>query len=555
MSRSHYTKLQRRFGRVLTDCERYYMEGALRSGAHVAKAVNDKVSAQRSAPLLASVGQGKMASGGGARSRERAAFEREIEILLSTPDRGQERETAEGLRRKLRFLSFLPHFTEVKGKDVPLTPAVMDPGFYDGPTGYKMTDQPKLRDCLTEVMKKKEFRGMKVALVDLTKDVGQPQLIAHLPKEQVFAASVPKIAPMLAAFQLCHDLRVARDQKKAKTLDELFDLVRDDWAGTQHDPGGKATPFTRGVSLRGRLVLVPSGKVALGEPKAPRLENVIAPAPAGGAVKIEFRSTGEDKAKLREIIEGFNEPAEARKKLKEARRKGNGSGIKDAQKRLAEAEKKFPEFKKKLEALGFLERMRVMMGGQVPASNFATSTIVHDLGYLYIASTLLQSGLYDTNRKGGLWLGADYWRTEWRGPLAGGSSQSATAGSLAAFMTLLMQNRLVNAPASVEMQALMKKEPNPTHPGIVSWFKEGLLDLQNQGSLKTVLSKLGVVSKVYDCAFIEREVDTGKGIKVLRYVAVGLEAGKKDQLKALILDLDKCILANNGLTPQQGGHP
>jgi hypothetical protein len=34
-----------------------------------------------------------------------------------------------------------------------------------------------------------------------------------------------------------------------------------------------------------------------------------------------------------------------------------------------------------------------------------------------------------------------------------------------------------------------------------------------------------------------------------------LEAGKKDQLKALILDLDKCILANNGLTPQQGGHP
>jgi hypothetical protein len=73
--------------------------------------------------------------------------------------------------------------------------------------------------------------------------------------------------------------------------------------------------------------------------------------------------------------------------------------------------------------------------------------------------------------------------------------------------------------------------------------------------LKTVLSKLGVVSKVYDCAFIEREVDTGKGIKVLRYVAVGLEAGKKDQLKALILDLDKCILANNGLTPQQGGHP
>ena len=449
----------------------------------------------------------------------------EDELLLEsygsgTSDLLPEEETAKGLTKKLKYLSLLPHSVEASGKDVALTPSVMDPGIYDGPEKYKIA--PKLQECLMGVMNKKAFSHIRVTLVDLTKDATKPEFAGFNHKSQIFAASVPKIAAMLAAFQLRHDLRASLKQKGSKTLDELFAQVRDDWANTQAATKDKATPFTLGVSLKGKLVLVQGEKIPLGEPKAPRLESVFAGAKVGSPVTIEFESTGESKVQLGTIIEDFN-------KTKKGARE-------------------------KLDALGFLERMRIMVGGLVPASNYATSTIVRDVGFLYIASTLIQSGLYDTNRNGGLWLGADYWGSTWRGPLGGGAAQSATAGSLAAFMTLLAQNRLVSPQGSADASALMKKEPNPTHPGIVSWFKEGLKGLKDGGTLNLVLSKLGAHSGVDDCTLIEREVDLGSSKRVLRYVAVGLRARSSKELKRLILELDRCILANNGLTPAQGGH-
>lgn len=478
--------------------------------------------------------------------------------------------TADELSKKLKHLSFLPHFVEVNGKDVRLRPSTMDPGIYDGREKYKINENKKLQDCLKEVMKKKEFRHIKVALVDLTKGVMQPEFAASFDyREQVFVASVAKIAAMLAAYQLRHDLRrVALNVRKwAKNTNELFKLVRVVWGNTQHDPpGGKATPFTSGVSLRGDLVLMNGSKIPLDKAKAPRLGDVFADA-KGDPVPIEFKSTGEGKAQLKTIIDEFNltkEKAELEKAEKELKNAKSESARKAAQRKLAEAKNKLDEAKRtkrpqaqqKINALGFLERMRVMIGGLVPASNFATSTIVRDVGYLYIFSTLLQSGLHDTCRNGGLWLGADYWSSIWSGPLGGGS-QSATAGSLAAFMTLLVQGRLVSRDASVRMQRLMMKAPNPTptHPVTFSPFKKGLKQLPNKGSLKTVLSKLGLHKGVDDCAFIEREVDCGndrKGKKwklTLRYVAVGLRAKSETELEKLILELDKCILANNANTP------
>jgi hypothetical protein len=66
-----------------------------------------------------------------------------------------------------------------------------------------------------------------------------------------------------------------------------------------------------------------------------------------------------------------------------------------------------------------------------------------------------------------------------------------------------------------------------------------------------VLSKVGLARGGADeCAYIEREVDNGKGgTKLLRYVAVGLRAKQGSDLEQLIIELDKCILANNGLKP------
>ena len=335
----------------------------------------------------------------------------------------QTEETLEGLRKKLKYFSFLPHFVEIGGKNVTLTATAMDLKIYDGPEKYRIA--PKLQDCLMGVMKKKGLGHIKVAIVDLTKGNTQPELAAYDHKQPVFAASIPKIAAMLGAFQLRHDLEVSLKQKGAKTLDELFSLVRNRWGRHLTRPRRQGDKLAQAVSLRGKLVLGNGAKIALGEPKSPRLENIFAAVPTGKPVTIEFMSTGEDKAGLKKVIDEFNK------------------GVAGA--------------KQKLRDLGFVERLRVMIGGMVPASNYATSTIVGDVGFLYIASTLLQSGLYDTNRNGGLWLGADYWTTTWRGALRGGGAQSATAGSLAAFMTLLAQKCLVSPKASTEMQGLMRE--------------------------------------------------------------------------------------------------
>ena len=189
-------------------------------------------------------------------------------------------------------------------------------------------------------------------------------------------------------------------------------------------------------------------------------------------------------------------------------------------------------------------------------SDYAVSTVVRDLGFPYIASTLIQSGLYDPSRGGGLWLGNDYQGIEWNGALAGGDSISATAGSLAAFMTLLAQKRLISKEASEDMQFFLEKVPGVPFPGYGSWFKKGLQNPDRP--LKSVLSKVGQARNGADeCAYIERWVDNGKGgKKLLCYVAVGLRA-KMDgsTLEQLIIELDKCILANNDLRPEHGGHP
>ena len=59
------------------------------------------------------------------------------------------------------------------------------------------------------VMDNKKFRHIQVALVDLTKGVMQPEFAASFDhKQPVIAASIPKVAAILAAFQLQHDLRV-----------------------------------------------------------------------------------------------------------------------------------------------------------------------------------------------------------------------------------------------------------------------------------------------------------------------------------------------------------
>jgi V8-like Glu-specific endopeptidase len=450
--------------------------------------------------------------------------ESELDDLASL----EEGETPKAAAAKLQLAVLPRHLAAVSGKDVELTPSVMDPGIYDGAEKYKLTEP--LQTCLMEAMKRSKLTHIKVALVDLTKGVNKPEFAGFNHNKQVFAASVPKIAAMLGALQLRHDLRGALAQKKSKNLADLFAAVRTDWKGTH------AAPY----------------------PKAPELERVVADVTTGSPIAIAFRSTGETKDQLSTLIDEFNATQKAFSKAQKALRlaKGRPALEKAAGAKVVATKVKFEAARQAVADLGFLERLRIAIGGNVPASNYAISTIVRDVGYVYIASSLVQSGLHDGKRNGGLWLAADYWSTGWASgkALGSGIAQSATAGSLAAFMTLLAQDRLVSPQASIEMKALMKKEPNPTHPGIASWFKEGLKTLKDEGLLKRVFSKVGAMQGVDDCTLIERKVIVGSTQKLLCYVAVGLRSRESDELIKLILELDKCILANNGLTPAQGGH-
>ena len=406
----------------------------------------------------------------------------------------------------------LPHVGVILGSEAPLSPLAMNPGIYDGPIKYKVADPFQKR--LNAVMNKKGFRHIKVALVDLTKGVSQPEFAGFFHKQQVTVADIPKIAAMLAAFQLRRDLRVALRNKGLKTLDELFEKIRDDWGATQLDVKSPAQPFTSTITRRRDLVLVKGATVQLTDPKSPQLERVIGAVPAGNPVAVEFSTTGQDKTQLEVLADDFRDGK--------------------------------PDSRKNLDDLGFRERLRMMMMDRTRASNYAASTIVGDVGYLYIASTLLQSGLFDPARGGGLWLASNYAGKKWPAGAAIGGAESATAASVAAFLTLLMQDQLVDRDASTEMRDLLTESPISL---VGSRSTRGLKKLPDEGSLITVLSRSGISTPgMHDCAVVERQSNT-TGKDVVRYVAVGLGSMKSAEWQSLIVELDKCILANNSLTP------
>ena len=294
-----------------------------------------------------------------------------------------EEETAEGLKRKLKNLSFFSHSVAVGSTETALQPVNMDPGIYDGEEKFELAST--LQTCLQTAMK--GHGDVRAALVDLTKDKSAPEFAGVRHQQQEFAASVPKLAAMLAAFQLRHDLRVAFNLKGSKSLADYFSNVRDDWAGTRQEKKGSAASFTKDIALRGHLVASGvGGKSELDtEDKSPRLESIFAPVAAGAPVHIEFAMTGRIPAGWTSwfTISKAKTQRPATMQGRNWRRSAFWSGC-------------------------------AFLGGLVPASNFITSTLVRDIGYPYIASTLLQSGLYDPARGGGIWLGHSYWGAHWR---------------------------------------------------------------------------------------------------------------------------------------------
>jgi hypothetical protein len=337
------------------------------------------------------------------------------------------------------------------------------------------------------------------ALVDLTADADKPRLAGHGLDTQRAPASCAKLACLLAAHQLSFDLRIlAKKTPGVTTQEALFALARRTWSETQ---------------VAGKLVHFGKSDVVARKWGAPNLEAIFAagwPFPDPDAAGPGFKDTG---LGFPDLIQ-FEYP-------------GDFAGYAGRLKRL-------PGEHGGVEALatvGFQERLELMIGQSL---NSATGTCVRDVGYLYLASVLLRTGLYDPAR-GGLWLGASYIDKDvpFVPDPVHGKYVTATPRALATWFTLLARDELVDFEATGAMLPLLHKVGYPAGEakdvmewpaggGTRSYFKGGVPTTPEP----TVYSKLGILDQddplgYSDAAWIKRK-PAGKK-RENSFVLVGLQ--------------------------------
>jgi hypothetical protein len=178
--------------------------------------------------------------------------------------------------------------------------------------------------------------------------------------------------------------------------------------------------------------------------------------------------------------------------------------------------------------LGFFDRLNLMIKW---SNNCATCACIKDLGFQYINAALRRAGFFDAASSTGLWLGASY-ASECPGATRGQTKpignvpivnksaddevfQCATPRSVARMLRAIADHKLVDGDASVRMRSLLDKSTGETSSPIG-------LGLTSPGF---VFSKLGVGgSTVCDCALILNSVvpSQSRDPVILYYIAVVL---------------------------------
>jgi len=435
----------------------------------------------------------------------------------------------------------------------PKTPKAMNASVYQAIsfTVDTATEDPALQKLVKKHVLdvRPELKNIRFALADLSKG-GKPLFAGNnlagpagdtrdLRTEPTFGGSMVKIAAMLTAYQLHYDLNVlAQTHKPALTTrEELFQTAWETWVATQ-DPakGQPLKELAKGSALQtqGRLVKKNGAEFALAynswngvhtwkrkikgkfediEDGAPNLENIFNVI-SGSPLKVEFKQTPTPE-KTGMALGEFASPS----------------------------------------GKPFYERMYAMIH---MSNNLTTASCIMDLGYLYIASTLLQTGLFSV-LQGGLWLSAPYpglgtaklWvqnpvsqhEQVVRGKVnTSRRYQVSSALAATAFAALLGKRRLVSPHASDEMLYLMDK--NKHTPG-GSATRSPLIDPLMR-AVKRGCSKLGLVGlSTGDCVYIERDND--KKTKTLRYAAALVDWDDVDDtiMSDLANGLDEAIEQNN----------
>jgi hypothetical protein len=445
---------------------------------------------------------------------ERARFEREREILLGPMDvEPSAFETIAPANRaaqqQVKFWSLLPHTIDVGAGPVPLAPSRLALSFHshDGRLLYNAGFQTKL-DLV--VLGDRAFVPLAIAVADLTADPLRPQVGIHNASTLVFGMSIPKIAAMLAAFQVRKDLRVLADLPAITTAAALFKEARRRWIATQTPAAGAKEEAFAGLMRRDRLLTRASRPIPIVPQEV--VQKREATVTAGRVVTTRWTEASRvnrvDRWKIPDLEKMFRVDASAHPVKVDF-------------------------------TPSFAANLGKMIGG---SDNGAAHACIAQVGYLTIASVLLQSGLADARRGGGVWIRSNYFvcletkaltlpggrptrecvrrrvATHSYAPFGGGAWNGATAGSLIAFFTLLANDRLVDAASSAEMRALLDKS---TAPG--NETRSPLTETLPGGG--KVFSKLGLVGHFSDAILFERDMVGHGGAPVkLRYAAAALSA-------------------------------
>ena len=390
-----------------------------------------------------------------------------------------------------------------------------------------------------------ELRRLRFALVDMSgpaKSIA-PQFSGHDELLQGGLGSMAKLACMFAAFQLKSDLEELSVRKGISVEKDLFTAARDIWTDAQkRDATNVQTLFPADPKIEqlGRLIEVDGKTIPVPRPfSAPDLEHIFTSTKSGPGLKLSFR--GSDLILVDATGSSTVPHTNARV---EAYVRSKGEKI------------------KQVRQFTFAERLFLMVDDSDGA---ATHTCIENVSFWYIASSLWQNDLYRPERGGGLWEGSTHDGTfRWRLPPSPLKSRavdfvSATAASMAAMLTLLEQDRLVNPEASSAMKHLMNKDKvglRVLDRGRLisvgsytrSFFSE---ELERRFRLDRVHSKLGIASALNDGLIVARTVrpdpaDPSKTVPLL-YVAAGFDSSSPTNLHTLIVQLDRCILEHNGL--------
>jgi V8-like Glu-specific endopeptidase len=398
------------------------------------------------------------------------------------------------------MLRSLPFMADIK--------APLDPGFYTPAGDYQTT--PSLQTLVDAVGKLPAARGVKLALVDLSKGLGSPEFAGIGHTTALAVGSVGKAAVMYAAFQLRAQIRRLLAQPAFSTPAAAFTAMQTAWLAMQGSPAGApVTPVAGPLGRRGDLMTWKGAPIGLSQGQG-SLPNF--PAIFGATSPLDFESKAITFVNTSTLCDEFAV-------LMQATHNKDGGNRKRA----------------------FLQRLRLMTGF---SDNSASGTCIDDLGSAYVASVMVQSGLWHPTR-GGIWLSSNYAGRAWRKSPLGGFVQHGTAGAVAALMTLLARNLLVDAASSAEMRALLLKRAYPG-AGSYSPVRKALRTIPARESSK-VVSKLGLIDNTTSDAAIVERTELGKR---LHYVVVilGVPDHPKDTtIINVALALDNCIRRHNGL--------